>query len=134
MDGCDVCDYLVEGETADDVVERCGEVLDWKVPGEAAGVSDAEAPAVLAAAAAAKTRPGASVGARTDGAKAMAAAAERNAKGIEVVGGGGGGKEGGKEGGSSSSVKAYAVGAGLALMTAALSIVALDELELYDFY
>lgn len=122
MDGCDVCDYLMEGETAADVVERCHEVLDWKVPGEAAGVSDAEAPAVPDAS---TTPPGASDGGRQGG----AAAAGNDGKGGKVGGGGGG-----EQGGSSSSVKNYAMGAGVALMTAALSIVALDELELYDFY
>ena len=36
-DGCAVCDYLAEGESSADVVERCEEVLRWNVPGGEAG-------------------------------------------------------------------------------------------------
>ena len=42
-DGCAVCDYLAEGESSADVVERCEEVLRWNVPGGEAGVKIAEA-------------------------------------------------------------------------------------------
>ena len=123
-DGCDVCDHLAEGERAEDVVERCEEVLDWTVPEGAAGVSDAEnhavvpnAPATAAAAAAA----GAGVGRTGIGRDEITA----------------GTRKGGGEGASSSSstnIRNYAIGAGLAIVTAALSIVVLDELEVYDFY
>lgn len=113
------------GESADDVVERCEEVLDWKVPGEAAGVSDAEAPAV----------PGASVGGGGGGRKgAGPGAAGNSGKRGKSGAAGGSGSEGKEADSSSSSINNYAMGAGVALITAALSIVALDELELYDFY
>ena len=38
-----MCDYLVDGETAADVVERCEEVLRWKPPGGEAAVALEEA-------------------------------------------------------------------------------------------
>ena len=111
------------------MAERCEEVLDWKVPGKtaAAGVSFAEAPAVPAAVGVVQheVRSG-----------TAAAAGGKSVNGKGGGGGGGGSGGGGKESGESSalSIKNYAIGAGVAIITAALSIVALDELELYDFY
>lgn len=114
MDGCEVCDYLAEGESAEDAVERCREVLDWEVPGGAAGTADAEA-----AAPAAVCRGGGGAG----------------VKGNDGTWRGEGAVSGKPVGSSSStSVRNYALGAGLAIVTAALSIVALDELDIYDFY
>ena len=107
------------------MAERCEEVLDWKVPGEtaAAGVSFAEAPAVPAAVGVVQHEVRSAAAARGGG---------KSVNGKGGGGSGGGGKESGES--SASSIKNYAIGAGVAIITAALSIVALDELELYDFY
>jgi len=132
VDGCAVCDYLVRGESTADVVERCGEVLNWEVPGGAAGVVDAEAPATPAPTGAAPVGGGRRAGTMTSGGDSEGVVS--SGKRIERGAGATGEAAAPLSSSTSSVIKSYAVGAGVAIITAALSIVALDELDLYDFY
>ena len=116
-EGCAVCDYLVDGETAADVVERCEEVLRWKPPRGEADVALAEAPAAEA-----------NAEAETPRAKKPSTATTKkitpNAKHVST-GGGDGGSNAGEVSTRISSYAKYLAGAGVALVSAALADLAL---------
>jgi hypothetical protein len=115
LGGLSVCDYLAQGETEADVVARCAEVMRFEVPGGVKGVALAEREAV-------SRRSGA-------GAAAAAAAAAdakretRNAKPTPETSP----ASSGTKSKSSSSYAAYALGAGVALVSAGLANLAMSS-------
>ena len=106
-EGCAVCDYLVDGETAADVVERCEEVLRWKPPGGEAAVALEEAPAANAEKTSTPTK------------KPNPNATRASSKGED------GGSNAGEASTRISSYATYLAGAGAALVAAALADLAL---------
>jgi hypothetical protein len=119
-EGCAVCDYLVDGETAADVVERCEEVLRWKPPGGEADVALAEAPATLVEAnAEAETAPAKKPSTTVSTKKATPRAKH------DSTGAGDGGSNAGEVSTRMSSYAKYLAGAGAALVSAALADLAL---------
>ena len=106
-EGCAVCDYLVDGETAADVVERCEEVLRWKPPGGEAAVAPEEAPAANAEKTSTPTK------------KPNPNATRASSKGED------GGSNAGEASTRISSYATYLAGAGAALVAAALADLAL---------
>ena len=118
-EGCAVCDYLVDGETTADVVERCEEVLRWKPPGGEADVALAEAPAVESNAEADAETPPTKKPSTTTTKKTTP-----NAK-HGSTGGGDGGSNAGEVSTRISSYAKYLAGAGVALVSAALADLAL---------
>jgi hypothetical protein len=114
LGGLSVCDYLAQGETEADVVARCAEVMRFEVPGGVKGVALAEREAVSR---------------RSGGAGAAAAAAAdakretRNAKPTPETSP----ASSGTKSKSSSSYAAYALGAGVALVSAGLANLAMSS-------
>ena len=105
LGGLSVCDYLAQGETEADVVARCAEVMRFEVPGGVKGVALAEREAV--------SRRSGGGGAETRNAKRET----RNAKPTPETSP----ASSGTKSKSSSSYAAYALGAGVALVSAGLA-------------
>ena len=113
--GCAVCDYLVDGETAADVVERCEEVLRWKPPG---GRSRRRARR-----GARRERGGAAREEDVDAGQPNPNATRASSKGED-----GGSNAGEASARRISSYATYLAGAGAALVAAALADLALGDL------
>lgn len=110
LGGLSVCDYLAQGETEADVVARCAEVMRFEVPGGVKGVALAEREAV-------SRRSGG------DGGGAGAKRETRNAKPTPETSP----ASSGTKSKSSSSYAAYALGAGVALVSAGLANLAMSS-------
>ena len=111
LGGLSVCDYLAQGETEADVVARCAEVMRFEVPGGVKGVVLAEREPV--------SRRGGGGGG--DGADAKRET--RNAKPTRKTSP----AFSGTKSKSSSSYAAYALGAGVALVSAGLANLAMSS-------
>ena len=111
LGGLSVCDYLAQGETEADVVARCAEVMRFEVPGGVKGVALAEREAV--------SRRSGGGGAETRNAKRET----RNAKPTPETSP----ASSGTKSKSSSSYAAYALGAGVALVSAGLANLAMSS-------
>ena len=108
LGGLSVCDYLAQGETEADVVARCAEVMRFEVPGGVKGVALAEREAVSR---------------RSGGGAADAKRETRNAKPTPETSP----ASSGTKSKSSSSYAAYALGAGVALVSAGLANLAMSS-------
>ena len=114
LGGLSVCDYLAQGETEADVVARCAEVMRFEVSGGVKGVVLAEREAV-------SRRSGGGGG---DGADAKRET--RNAKPTRETSP----AYSGTKSKSSSSYAAYALGAGVALVSAGLANLAMSSSDI----
>ena len=110
LGGLSVCDYLAQGETEADVVARCAEVMRFEVPGGVKGVALAEREAV-------SRRSGGG------GGGGDAKRETRNAKPTPETSP----ASSGTKSKSSSSYAAYALGAGVALVSAGLANLAMSS-------
>ena len=110
LGGLSVCDYLAQGETEADVVARCAEVMRFEVPGGVKGVALAEREAV-------SRRSGGGAGGGD------AKRETRNAKPTPETSP----ASSGTKSKSSSSYAAYALGAGVALVSAGLANLAMSS-------
>ena len=108
LGGLSVCDYLAQGETEADVVARCAEVMRFEVPGGVKGVALAEREAVSR---------------RSGGGGGGAKRETRNAKPTPETSP----ASSGTKSKSSSSYAAYALGAGVALVSAGLANLAMSS-------